>query len=71
MLPDFANTGTQTEGLTFRELEGLGKSLQSTRGELTNNLAKLTDTDNRIAKEERKLNDPNADEIAKKDITAC
>ena len=70
LLPDIANTGTQTEGLTLRELEGLDKSLQGIRGELTNNLAKLTDIDNQIAKEERKLNDPDADETDKKDITA-
>ena len=70
LLPDIANIGTQTKGLTFRELEGLDKSLQGIRGELTNNLAKLTDIVNQIAKEERKLNDPDADETAKKDITA-
>ena len=44
-LPEVANKHTQTEGLAFRELEGLDKALQSTRGELTNNLAKLTDID--------------------------
>ena len=49
-LPDIANTGTQTEGLTFLELEGLDKSLQGIRRELTNNLAKLTDIDNQIEK---------------------
>ena len=29
-LPDVANKHTQTEGLTFRELQGLDKTLQST-----------------------------------------
>ena len=50
-LPDVANKRTQTEGLTLRELRGLDKALQSIRGELTNNLAKLTDIDKDIAKE--------------------
>ena len=69
-LPDVGSKYTQTDGMSFRELEGLDKSLQGIGGELTNNLAKLTDIDNQIAKEKRKLNDPNADETAKKDITA-
>ena len=46
-----ANKRTQTEGLTLRELQGLDKALQSIRGELTNNLAKLTDIDKDIPKE--------------------
>ena len=54
-LPDVASKHTQTEGLTLRELQGLDKALQSIRGELTNNLAKLTDIDKDIAKEKRKL----------------
>ena len=53
-LPDVANTHTQTEGLTFRELQGLDKALRRTRGELANNLAKLTDLDKDIAKERKK-----------------
>ena len=36
-LPDIKNAQTQTEGLTLRELQGLDKALQRTRGELTNN----------------------------------
>ena len=67
-LLDVANKHTQTEGLAFRELEGLDKALQSTRGELTNNLAKLTDNDKDIAKEKRKLQEAE-DEISKRDIT--
>ena len=66
-LPDVANSQTQTEGLTFRELQGLDKALQRTRGELANNLAKLTDLDKDIAKERRKL-DEAEDEISKTDI---
>ena len=68
-LPDVANTHTQTEGLTFRELQGLDKALQRTRGELSNNLAKLTDLDKDIAKERKKL-DEAEDEISKTDIKA-
>ena len=68
-LPYVANKHTQTEGLTLRELQGLDKALQSIRGELTNNLAKLTDIDKDIAKEKRKLQEAE-DEISKSDITA-
>ena len=50
-LPEVKNARTQTEGITFRELQGLDKTLQTIRGELTNNLAKLTDIDKDIAKE--------------------
>ena len=64
-----ANKHTQTEGLTFRELQELDKVLQSTRGELTNNLAKLTDIDKVIAKEKRKLQEAE-DKISKSDVTA-
>ena len=38
-LTDWVHTDTQTEGLTLRELQGLDKALQRTRGELTNNLS--------------------------------
>ena len=68
-LPDAANGQTQTEGQTFRELQGLDKTLPPTPGELFNNLAKLTDIDNDIAKEKRKLGEAE-DEISKKDIRA-
>ena len=44
-------------------------ALQSIRGELTNNLAKLTDIDQDIAKEQRELQEAE-DEISRKDITA-
>ena len=68
-LPDVKNTHTHTEGLNLRELQGLDKALQSIRGELVNNLAKLTDIDKDIAKEKRKLGEAE-DEISKKDIKA-
>ena len=47
-LTGWLHTDTQTEGLTLRELEGLDKALQRTRGEHTNNLAKLTELDKDI-----------------------
>ena len=68
-LPDAKDFQTQTEGLNLRELQGLDKALQSIRGELVNNLAKLTDIDKDIAKEKRKLGETE-DEINKKDIKA-
>ena len=68
-LPDIANKRTQTEGLTLRELQGLDKALQTTRGELVNNLAKLTELDKDIARNERKLQETE-DETIKAEITA-
>lgn len=68
-LPEVKDSHTQTEGLTIRELEGLNKTLQSMRGELTNNLAKLTDIDKDIVIEKRNQTE-SEDEISKKDITA-
>lgn len=41
--------------LNLRELRGLDRVLQNIRGELTNNLAKLTELDNHITQEKRKL----------------
>ena len=52
----------------MRELEGLDKALQSMCGELTNNLAKLTDIYKYMAKEKRKLQ--KAEDESKRDITA-
>ena len=46
---------TQTEGLTFRELAGLDQALQRTRGELENNLGKLTQLDEDIMEEKQNL----------------
>ena len=71
-LTDWIHTDTQTEGLTLRELQGLDKALQRTRGELTNNLAKLTELDKDIARQKQKLqeaeDDEATDEITKRDI---
>ena len=68
-LPVVSNVQTQTEGLTFRELQGLDKTLQTVRGELTNNLAKLTYIDKDIAREKQKLQEAE-DEISRNDINA-
>ena len=69
VLPDVLNAQTQTEGLTFRELQGLDKTLQTVRGELTNNLAKLPDIDKDITREKQKLQEAE-DEISRNDINA-
>ena len=66
-LPDIKNAQTQTEGLTLRELQGLDKALQRTRGELTNNLSKLTELDKDIARQKQKLQEAE-DETSKRDI---
>lgn len=41
--------------LNLRELRGLNKVMQTTRGELTNNLARLSELDDHIALEKQKL----------------
>ena len=66
-LPDIKNAQTQTEGLTLRELQGLDKALQRTRGELTNNLSKLTELDKDITRQKQKLQEAE-DETSKRDI---
>ena len=45
--------------LNLRELRGLDQALQRTRGELVNNLAKLTELDKDIAEENQKLSATN------------
>ena len=52
-LTDWVHTDTQTEGLTLRELPGLDKALQRIRGELTNNLSKLTELDKDITRQKQ------------------
>ena len=66
-LTDWVHTDTQTEGLTLRELQGLDKALQRTRGELTNNLSKLTELDKDITRQKQKLHEAE-DETIKRDI---
>jgi hypothetical protein len=55
--------------LNLRELRGLDKTLQTIRGELTNNLAKLSELDDHIKLEERKLAEADSggvDEVIKR-----
>ena len=66
-LTDWVHTDTQTEGLTLRKLQGLDKALQRTRGELTNNLSKLTELDKDITRQKQKLQEAE-DETSKRDI---
>ena len=57
--------------LTLQEIRGLDKALQTIRGELTNNLAKLTELDDHIALEKRKLDEADAggvDELTRRRI---
>lgn len=54
-ITDLSEVATQTDVLTLREFEGLDKALQSFCGELTNNFARLTDTEKDLAKEEQKI----------------
>ena len=71
-LTDWVHTDTQTEGLTLRELQGLDKALQHPRGELTDNLSKLTELDKEITRQKHKLqeaeDDGATDETTKRDI---
>ena len=57
--------------LNLRELRGLDRALQTIRGELTNNLAKLTQLDDHITMEKRKLDEADSggiDEFARRRI---
>ena len=56
------------EGYTPRDILGMCKSLERSRGELTNNLAKLSELDEHIALEKRKLGE--ATDEATKDLIA-
>ena len=64
----FSEAG-EPEQLPLRELRGLNKVLQTIRGELVNNLAKLTELDNHITREQKKLNDPDIVEFERQRIT--
>ena len=50
-------TNMKDPPLDLREIRGLDKALQTSRGELTNNLAKLTELDKHIALEKRKMSE--------------
>jgi len=64
---------TSLADIDLREIRGLDKALQSIRGELTNNLAKLTELDDHINKEQSKLDriesEGGIDEATKRRIT--
>ncbi len=55
--------------LNLRELRGLNQIMQTIRGELVNNLSKLTALDEHVALEERKLTEVGDDEEAKREIS--
>ena len=54
--------------LNLSELQGLDKALQRTRGELTNNLAKLSELDDHITQEKQKLGETGVDEFSRRCI---
>ena len=54
--------------LSLREIRGLDKALQTIRGELTNNLAKLTELDKHIALERQKLDTEGIDKFSRRRI---
>ena len=57
--------------LNLREIRGLDRALQTIRGELVNNLAKLSELDDHIALEKRKLDEADAggvDELTRRRI---
>ena len=54
---------------SLREILALDKMLQTIRGELANNLAKLTELDNHITREQNKLNDPDIVDFERQRIT--
>jgi hypothetical protein len=54
--------------LNLREIRGLDKALQTIRGELVNNLAKLTELDDHIALERQKLDNEDIDEFTRRRI---
>ena len=58
----------ESEQLSLREIRGLDKALQTIRGELVNNLAKLTELDNHITREQNKLDEPDIGEFERRRI---
>ena len=57
--------------LSLQEIRGLDKALQTIPGELTNNLAKLTELDKHIALERQKLDTEGIDEFSRRRIADC
>ena len=58
----------EPEQLPLRDLRALDKALQTNRGELVNNLAKLTELDNHITLEQNKLDEPDIGEFERRRI---
>ena len=58
----------EPEQLSTREIRALDKALQTIRGELVNNLAKLTELDNHITREQNKLDEPDIGEFERRRI---
>ena len=56
------------EPLPLREIRGLDKALQTIRGELVNNLAKLSELDNHITREQNKLDESDIGEFERRRI---
>ena len=54
--------------LPLREIRALDEALQTIRGELVNNLAKLTELDNHITREQNKLDEPDIGEFERRRI---
>ena len=54
--------------LPLREIRGLDKALQTIRGELVNNLAKLTELGNHITREQNKLDEPDIGDFERRRI---
>ena len=58
----------ESEQLSLREIRGLDKALQTIRGELVNNLAKLTELYNHITREQNKLDESDIGEFERRRI---
>ena len=61
-------TAFSEASLPLREIRGLDKALQTIRGELVNNLAKLTELDNHITREQNKLDEPDIGDFERRRI---
>ena len=61
-------TAFSEASLPLREIRGLDKALQTIRGELVNNLAKLTELNNHITREQNKLDEPDIGDFERRRI---
>ena len=67
-ISSIVETTLSDASLPLREIRGLDKALQTIRGELVNNLAKLTELDNHITREQNKLDEPDIGEFERRRI---